>query len=149
MAKLTIQSSGKKPVSVEVTVTYDDGSSEIHREQHERIEIEADNIPALSITGTVYGTVRSGGDVSCGDIDGDVHAGTDVTCEDVGGDVRAGADVRCDDVEGNVRAGADLHCNDVAGNANAGADIECNYIAGSVTAGGEIASMGFEEDEEI
>ena len=148
MAKLTIESAEKRVVTVEVTIVYDDGTSETRREKGEQITIEATNIATLSINGNVYGDVRAGADVSCGDVDGDAKAGTDISCETIHGDARAGADIHATDIDGNVRAGDDVQCNDISGNATAGADINCNYIAGSATAGGEIAAMGFEEDEE-
>jgi hypothetical protein len=149
MAKVSIESAGKKPVSVEVRIEYSDGSSEARHEHDDRIVIEATDLPLLSINGGVFGDVRTGGDLSCGDIDGDAKAGGDISCEDINGDARAGVDINCQDIHGNAGAGADLHCNEIAGNAKAGADLECSYIAGSASAGGEIASMGFEEDEEI
>ena len=148
MSKLIIESKEERPVSVELTITYEDGTTETRRDHDERIEIEAHEIQTITINGNVYGSVRTGGDVSCGDVDGDVKANSDVNCENVEGDVRSGADVHCQDVDGNVRAGADIQCGDVSGNASAGADMDCNYVAGSAKAGGEIASMGFEEDEE-
>ena len=148
MAKLTIKSKENRPVTVEITISYDDGSSETREEHDDQIDIEAHDIQTVSINGNVHGSVRTGGDLTCGDVDGDVKSNADVNCENVEGDVRASADVHCQDVNGNVRAGADVQCGDVSGNASAGADLDCNYIAGSAKAGGEIASMGFEEDEE-
>jgi cytoskeletal protein CcmA (bactofilin family) len=147
VANIRIGSPDRKVVSIELTITFEDGSTETRREQGERIEIEATDLVTLAVNGNVYGTIVASGDVTCADVDGDVKAGGDVNCENIEGDARAGGDIRCEDIDGNVRAGADIHCNDISGNAGAGADIECNYIAGSVKAGGEIASMGFEEDE--
>lgn len=147
MAELTLGSSEKHPVSVEITVKYNDGSEEIRREHDSALSIEAKGLGTLTINGDIFGSVRTGADLSCGDIDGDVRAGNDVHCNDVSGDAKAGAEIHASDIDGNASAGADIHCNDVSGNAKAGADIECNYVAGSVTAGGEIASMGFEEED--
>ncbi len=149
MAKISIVSAGKKAVSVDVNITYSDGSSESRHEHDDRIEIEATDLQTLSINGDVFGDVRVGADLSCGDIDGDVKAGADISCDNINGDVHAGADITCQDIDGHATAGADLHCNDISGHATAGADIECNYVAGSATAGGEIAAMGFEEDEDL
>lgn len=148
MAEITLESSGKNPVSVEIVVKYDDGTEERRREQDASINVTAREIPTVVINGNITGDVKVGNDLACRDIDGDAKAGSDINANDVSGDATAGADLHANDVTGNVSAGADVQCGDISGNANAGADIDCNYVAGSVTAGGEIASMGFGEDEE-
>ena len=148
MAEITLESSGKKPISVEITIVYEDGENERRREHDSSIVISARDVQTVVINGNVTGNVKAGNDLACRDIDGDATAGSDMTANDISGDAKAGADLHANDVTGNVTAGADIQCGDVSGNANAGADIDCNYVAGSVTAGGEIASMGFEEDEE-
>ena len=148
MAEITLESSGKHPVSVEITVIYEGGAEERRREQDTSIAVSARDIPTVVINGNITGNVQVGNDLACRDIDGDAKAGSDLHANDVSGDATAGADLQANDVTGNVTAGADLQCGDVSGNASAGADLDCNYVAGSVTAGGEIASMGFGEDEE-
>ncbi len=89
----------------------------------------------LEVTGTVYGDVSAGGDITCGNVGGSVSASGDITCDNVGGNIRAGGDVTCDKVDGSVTAGGDVTCDDVDGSVTAGGDVSCDEIGGSAFSG--------------
>lgn len=82
----------------------------------------------LEITGTVYGDVTAGGDVSCDNVAGDVRANGDVSCDNVAGSVTAGGDVSCDNVDGNVTAGGGVSCDEIAGSAFAGTSFRSDHL---------------------
>lgn len=86
----------------------------------------------------VAGYVDAGGLVNCRAVADYVDAGGDVVCADVAGDVDAGRDVKCADVGGNVDAGRNVECGDVDGDVDAGGNVECGDVDGNVDAGNDV-----------
>ena len=72
---------------------------------------------AFTVEGSVEGTVRAEGNVTCGGVRGDVQASGNVRCGSVGGDVVAGGNTSCGTVNGDVRCSGSLQCARVVGDA--------------------------------
>lgn len=97
----------------------------------------------------IVGSVKAGGDVSCGDVQGCVNAGGDLNCAGIygtvadgmriGGDVTCAGAVCCGDIGGDVtcRDGG-VSCGEVGGDISCGGEVYCGSVGGDVECGGAL-----------
>lgn len=94
----------------------------------------------------ISGSVKAGGDVSCGDVHGAVNVGGDLSCAcinsttagmRIGGDVNCAGALCCSDIGGDATCnGGSISCGEVGGDVQAGGDVYCGGVGGDVKCGG-------------
>lgn len=109
-------------------------------------------------TAEVFGSVKAGGNVNCGDIGeglyiesvssviecktvyGEiiVHTGS-ITADDIRGTVKTeNGDITCENVTGNVDATGEVVCSHIQGDVTSDLNITCGNVNGNVTARGNV-----------